>query len=112
MNSDDLAALGGGPVAGANRQQGIARGKSNASSSYSAGVRSEHSDPNIGQSYSNEGLPASSSYGYSQAGPYGDGSYGGGDGMPVVRDVTARRNTRIEQAGGYQQGNSGIAQNF
>ena len=33
--------------------------------------------------------------------------------MPVVRDVSVRRNTRVQMGGGgYQQGNSGIAQNF
>ena len=59
--------------------------------------------------------------GYGQHGPYGDGSYGGqgayGTGqdgeMPVVRDLNARRTTRLNQGGQYgQQGNSGIAQNF
>lgn len=115
MGSDDLAALGGAPLASNN--QPIRRGPSNASSAYSAGGRSDHSDDappmphNGGQGYDpNYG----SNYGYGQHGPYGDGSYGGvaDAGMPVVRDVSARRNTRIQQGGLYQQGNSGIAQNF
>jgi len=47
-----------------------------------------------------------------QAGAYGDHTYGGG-GQPVIRDVQARRNTRIESPSmSYQQGNAGIAQNF
>lgn len=114
MSSDDLGALGAAPAAGANRNNDMRRGPSNASSSYSAGNRSDHSaDAGIGQAYSGESYPnLASQYSLGQHGPYGDGSYGGGDGMPVVRDVSARRNTRIEQAGGYQQGNSGIAQNF
>ncbi|KAK3714146.1 hypothetical protein LTR37_007948 [Vermiconidia calcicola] len=118
MSSDDLGALGVGPAAAA-AQPGIRRGPSNASSAYSAGGHSEHSDdapplPShpMGQpiDYNN---PAQG-YGYGQHGPYGDGSYGGAqdNGMPVVRDVSARRNTRIQPGGAYQQGNSGIAQNF
>jgi hypothetical protein len=114
MGSDDLGALGVGPAAGAGA---IRRGPSNASSAYSAGGRSDHSDeappvPAIGQAYD---YNPSQGYGYGQHGPYGDGTYGGGqDGgdMPVVRDVSARRNTRIQPGGAYQQGNSGIAQNF
>jgi len=108
MNSDDLGALGAAPAAASN--PGVRRGPSNASSAYSAGARSEGSD---------EPVPAvpgynPANYGYGQHGPYGDGSYGGGQdsaGMPIVRDVSARRNTRIQQGGNYQP-NSGIAQNF
>lgn len=115
MNSDDLGALGAAPVAGSHRNDNIRRGPSNASSHYSAGAASEHSDgalPPMSQSYDYNPNALANSYGYGQAGPYGDGSYGGGGDMPVVRDVSARRNTRIEQPGNYQQGNSGIAQNF
>lgn len=111
MSSDELGALGAAPVAGTAAAAGnMRRGPSNASSRYSNGAHSDGSGPDetrggAGQSYD---------YGYSQAGPYGDGSYGGaGSDMPIVRDVSARRNTRIQQASGpYQQGNSGIAQNF
>lgn len=114
MNSDDLGALGAAPVAGSHRNNDIRRGPSNASSSYSAGNRSDQSDSNIGQAYSSPDMYQSGSYGYNQPGPYGDGTYGGAQdsAMPVVRDVSARRNTRIEAGGSYQQGNSGIAQNF
>ena len=113
ISSDDLGALGAAPVAGAHRND-IRRGPSNASSSYSAGNHSDRSDHSVsgqGQSSSPSEMYGGG-YGF-QHGPYGDGSYGGGDsGMPVVRDVSARRNTRIEEGGRYQQGNSGIAQNF
>ena len=112
MGSDDLGALGVAPAA---NQGGIRRGPSNASSAYSAGGRSEHSEDApplpgpIDQSYGYQ-----QNYGYGQHGPYGDGTYGGGQdsGMPIVQDVSARRNTRIQPGGAYQQGNSGIAQNF
>lgn len=113
MNSDDLGALGVAPAAG--NTGGIRRGPSNASSAYSAGGRSEHSEDApplpgpVDQSYGYQ-----PNYGYGQHGPYGDGTYGGGQegGMPIVQDVSARRNTRIQPGGAYQQGNSGIAQNF
>jgi hypothetical protein len=51
--------------------------------------------------------------GYYQQGPYGNNDpYGAGQ-QPVIRDVSARRNTRIENPSVFpQQGNSGIAQNF
>lgn len=43
-------------------------------------------------------------------GPFVDNSYGA---PPVIRDVQARRNTRIESPSVFpQQGNAGIAQNF
>ncbi|KAF2719483.1 hypothetical protein K431DRAFT_305083 [Polychaeton citri CBS 116435] len=123
--SDDLGVLGAAPLAGMHHTggAGVHRGPSNASSRYSAGTHSDGSEEPVpplpvGQAYDyNPGA----GYGYNQHGPYGDGTYGGGggnagamnNGMPVVRDVDARRNTRIQQAAGnYQQGNSGIAQNF
>lgn len=114
MNSDEIGALGAAPIAGAN-QTGMRRGPSNASSTYSAAGHTDISDdgPGNGGPQSYEGYNPNSGYGYGQHGPYGDGSYGGTGqeaGMPVVRDVSARRNTRIQQAGNYQQG--GIAQNF
>ncbi|EGP83117.1 Ca2+-modulated nonselective cation channel polycystin [Zymoseptoria tritici IPO323] len=115
MSSDDLAALGAAPVAGGNAAQ-VHRGPSNASSTYSAAGRTDASDEGPGgmpQSY--EAYNPNTGFGYGQHGPYGDGTYGGTGqegGMPIVRDVSARRNTRIQQPGNYQQGNSGIAQNF
>ncbi|MCJ1412303.1 hypothetical protein MMC19_006397 [Ptychographa xylographoides] len=114
-DSDAIGALGAAPAALGNRSdRGINRGASNASSAYSGANRSDHSgDPpphamSSPQSYNDamnydDALP--------QHGPYGDGSYGGG--QPVIRDVQARRNTRIENPSVFpQQGNSGIAQNF
>lgn len=115
MNSDDLGALGAAPIAANNNRGEMRRGPSNASSSYSAGHRSaDDMDQGMGQHHTSDSLGSTQhTYSFNQSsGPYGDGSYGGGDGMPVVRDVSARRNTRIEQGGGYQQGNSGISQNF
>lgn len=115
MNSDQVGDLGQAPIAGMN-QTGMKRGPSNASSTYSAGGHSDVSDVSpppgsMPQSY--EAYNSASGFGYSQHGPYGDGTYGGAsnpDGMPIVQDVSARRNTRIQQPGNYQQG--GIAQNF
>lgn len=118
MNSDDVGSLGQAPLASSN-QPGIKRGPSNASSTYSAAGHSDVSDgppPPSGLPASYEAYNPNNGFGYSQHGPYGDGTYGGGNGpdsgMPIVRDVSARRNTRIQQPGNYQQGNSGIAQNF
>lgn len=113
MSSDELGALGAAPVAGTAAAAGnMRRGPSNASSRYSNGAHSDGSGPE--DHMTRGGAGQSYDYGYGQAGPYGDGSYGGAaSDMPIVRDVSARRNTRIQQASGpYQQGNSGIAQNF
>jgi LPXTG-motif cell wall-anchored protein len=119
MSSDELGALGAAPVAGTAAAAGnMRRGPSNASSRYSNGAHSDGSGPEEPGTQGGAGQPYDYGYGqsgpYGQTGPYGDGSYGGaGSDMPIVRDVSARRNTRIQQASGpYQQGNSGIAQNF
>ena len=112
-DSETIGALGTMPTNG-NRQD-IHRGTSNASSAYSGAHRSDTSGdgPVPGsapaQQYYNEGMLYDE--GMPQHGPYGDGSYGGG--QPVIRDVSARRNTRIENPSIIpQQGNAGIAQNF
>lgn len=88
---------------------GIHRGPSNASSSYSAAGRTEGSD---------DGVAADHGYtNYSEYAPYRPGAavpvaYDDGA-QPVIRDVSARRNTRIENPSVRPQaGNSGIAQNF
>ncbi|TDZ23065.1 putative serine-rich protein [Colletotrichum orbiculare MAFF 240422] len=101
-----------GPSAALNRGAGVQRGPSNASSSYSAGNRSDTSDGGIGMAYSG-GNP------YDQYGnnPYSENSYGDRPtelpGQPVIRDNPARRNTRIENPSHYpQQQNAGISQNF
>ncbi|KAL8718758.1 MAG: hypothetical protein Q9225_004138 [Loekoesia sp. 1 TL-2023] len=104
-DSETIGALGNGPVANGNRQdREIHRGPSNASSAYSGGHRSDTSGDGGGaagqqyyREYYDEAMP--------QHGPYGDGTYGGG--QPVIRDVPARRNTRIENPSVFpQQGSS------
>lgn len=114
-DSETIGALGAAPAAGGNRQDPLHRGPSNASSAYSGAHRSDTSGEGMipggapGQQYYNEGMFYDE--GMPQHGPYGDGSYGGG--QPVIRDVQARRNTRIENPSVFpQQGNAGIAQNF
>lgn len=108
MESDGIGALGAAPVAHQN-QNGVHRGPSNASSSYSAAERSDNSGDyphpmNNQQEYYDNNA-------YYQNGPY-DNGYGAAQ-QPIIRDVSARRNTRIENPSVFpQQGNSGIAQNF
>lgn len=106
-----LGAAGAAPVAANNRTGDIHRGPSNASSAYSAANRSEASE----ESHMSAAHPSGGYYGENPY--YGDinthGAYGGEDYQPVIRDVQARRNTRIENPGVYpRQGNAGIAQNF
>jgi len=90
---------------------GVHRGPSNASSSYSAAARTDTSDdavPGRQQEYSYDNN-------YSQYTPYsaGAGSYGDQTTQPVIRDVSARRNTKIESPTTWPtQGNAGISQNF
>ncbi len=110
-----------GPSAASNRAD-VRRGPSNASSSYSAAGRSDGSgDGPIGVAYGG-GNPYYDQYGegnpYADNGGYGNGGgqqvEGGGAGQPVIRDVNARRNTRIENAAHYPQQTqtAGISQNF
>lgn len=113
-DSETIAALGAVP-ANDNRQNNINRGPSNASSAYSGAHRSDTSGEGMipggapGQHYYNDGIYYDE--GMPQHGPYGDGSYGGG--QPVIRDVPARRNTRIENPSVIPaQGSAGISQNF
>lgn len=97
-----------GPAASGNRSD-MNRGPSNASSSYSAANRSDGSGEG-GPYYNNQ---------YDSGNPYGsEGAYGSPpgraemSGQPVIRDVQARRNTRIENPSHFPQQSSGIAQNF
>ena len=113
-DSETIGALGAVP-SNDNRQNNINRGPSNASSAYSGAHRSDTSGDGVlpgnapGQQYYNDGLYYDE--GMPQHGPYGDGSYGGG--QPIIRDVPARRNTRIENPSvPPPQGSAGIAQNF
>ncbi|PGG98324.1 hypothetical protein GX51_06886 [Blastomyces parvus] len=93
----------------------IHRGPSNASSAYSNANRSDISDdipmpgvaPGTAQYYDD---PYYTEGAGQPGGPFVDNSYGA---PPVIRDVQARRNTRIENPSVFpQQGNAGIAQNF
>ena len=114
-DSETIGDLGAAPAAGGNRQDPLHRGPSNASSAYSGAHRSDTSGEGMipggapGQQYYNDGMFYDE--GMPQQGPYGDGTYAGG--QPVIRDVQARRNTRIENPSVLPpQGNAGIAQNF
>ncbi|KAJ4365327.1 hypothetical protein N0V83_008948 [Neocucurbitaria cava] len=117
LDSDQIGALGAVGGAAPNSSQnasGVHRGPSNASSSYSAANHSDNSGEYPGmavggnpQEYYNE------NQGYYQSGPYGQADPYAGNQQPIIRDVSARRNTRIENPSVFpQQGNSGIAQNF
>ena len=115
MDSETIGALGAGPVAMGNRQErDIHRGPSNASSAYTGANRSEASgDEPLTTTISSPQHYGDEMYSenFAQPNSYGDGSYGVGH--PVIRDVQARRNTRIENPSVVpQQGNAGIAQNF
>lgn len=116
-SGDGVGALGVGAGLHRNRSgaAGVRRGPSNASSTYSEGHASELSSDNqsVPGPYYQEEVPYNI---YNDAapshGPYGDGSYGGVNNQPVIRDVQARRNTRIERAPTFPQTQGGISQNF
>lgn len=106
-----------GPSAGNNRAADVRRGPSNASSSYSAGARSDGSGDGGVAGYANA---ADATY-YNQYGgnnPYAENSYGSPPrpselpGAPVIRDNPARRNTRIESPAHYPQQTANVSQNF
>ncbi|KAF2847943.1 hypothetical protein T440DRAFT_470536 [Plenodomus tracheiphilus IPT5] len=120
LDSDGIGALGAanGAVAANSAQNatGVHRGPSNASSSYSAANHSDNSGEYPGMAAGGNPQEYYNDQGYYQSGPYGQGDpYGGASAnqQPIIRDVSARRNTRIENPSVFpQQGNSGIAQNF
>lgn len=101
-----------GPAASQNRNGDIHRGPSNASSSYSAANRSDNSGEGPG------GFAGSYNNQYDTGNPYTDTQYGSPpnraemSGQPVIRDVSARRNTRIENPSHFPQQSAGISQNF
>lgn len=102
-----------GPATAGNRD--INRGPSNASSQYSAANRSDGSGDgpggyNNGQYYDQYG----GGNPYTDATPYGSPqNRAEASGQPVIRDVSARRNTRIENPSHYPgQQSAGISQNF
>ncbi|KAK4166086.1 transmembrane alpha-helix domain-protein [Cladorrhinum sp. PSN259] len=98
-----------GPSASNNRGD-VHRGPSNASSSYSAAARSDGSgDGPIGVAY---GGPNAYYDQYGGGNPYSDNRPVEGGGQPIIRDVAARRNTRIESPAQYNQQTAGISQNF
>lgn len=110
--SPEGEALGAmGPSAANNRGGDINRGPSNASSSYSAANRSDASGDGAayGANYNNQ---------YDTGNPYQETPYGSPparaemSGQPVIRDVQARRNTRIENPSHFPQQSAGISQNF
>jgi hypothetical protein len=112
--------LGAMGPSGANNRADVRRGPSNASSSYSAAGRSDGSGEGPigvahggGNQYYDQyggGNPyVDNGYGYSAA---EGGVGGGGGGQAIIRDVAARRNTRIENTAHYPQQTAGIAQNF
>jgi hypothetical protein len=122
-DAETIGELGGAPVASAKRD--IRRGPSNASSSYSAANRSDasgevsvpggggphggfYNNNNMGNNNNNDAVYDDAAF--RQAGPY-DGSYTVTP--PIIREVQARRNTRIESPSIVPPpGNAGIAQNF
>ncbi len=106
--------LGAMGPSSATNQGNVNRGPSNASSSYSAAARSDGSGEGVGVAYG-----SSPGY-YDQYGnnPYTEAPYPGrpapaeAPGQPVIRDVAARRNTRIENTAHFPQQSAGISQNF
>jgi hypothetical protein len=108
-----------GPSSSNNRATDVHRGPSNASSSYSAAARSDGSgEGGIGVAYGSGGpgfydqYPANGNP-YTEGGvPNRQGPAELGGGQPIIRDVTARRNTRIENPAHYPQQSAGISQNF
>ena len=93
---------------------GLNRGISNASSNYSAVTHSDQSDYDRGQShyYGSDTQEYDAAYFSNGSHMYYDDP---SNPPPVIRDVEARRNTRIEtptSAHSPQHGSSGLAQNF
>lgn len=111
----ESSTIGAMPTFDSHNPGGLNRGISNASSNYSAMTHSDQSDFDQRQSQQYYGADAQDyEAAYFSNGPnmyYDDTS----NPPPVIRDVQARRNTRIEtptNAHFPQQGSSGIAQNF
>lgn len=115
---ETIGVLGAAPVAANNRASDIRRGPSNASSAYSAANHSETSDDShMSTTHPTAPFYEDNPYYNDSQAAYGGGAFGegpySGPGQPVIRDVQARRNTRIENPAVFpRQGNAGIAQNF
>lgn len=126
---DGVSALGGAAVAGGaaaamasrnnnrlSQPAGVQRGPSNASSTYShnqAHSETSSDSPGIIGNYYQEEVPYNIYTDVAPAhGPYGEQPYGNAGDQPVIRDVQARRNTRIERVPTFPQTQGGISQNF
>lgn len=112
-DSEGIGALGVAPVVTNRSQGGVNRGPSNASSAYSGANRSDASGDGAPANHMGSPQYYNDLMHHDESGhnaPHADGSWGG---QPVIREVQARRNTKIENPSVFpQQGNSGIAQNF
>lgn len=107
--SENLGAMG--PAVAGNRNGDVHRGPSNASSSYSAANRSDGSGEGPG-SYPPANYYSNDQY-ETPGNPYAEqGGRAEMSGQPVIRDLNARRNTRIENPSHYPQQSAGISQNF
>lgn len=107
-DGEPLGAMG--PAASGNRNGDINRGPSNASSSYSAVHSDGSGEGGQGAYYNNQ---------YDAGNPYAADQYGASPpgrsempAQPIIRDVQARRNTRIENPSHFPQQSAGISQNF
>ncbi len=113
--AESLGAMG--PAASGNRSD-INRGPSNASSSYSAANRSDGSGEAPGAYGAGQYYNGTNQYDagnpYVPETQYGSSPPGRAEmsGQPVIRDVQARRNTRIENPAHFPQQSAGISQNF
>lgn len=105
-----VATAGTGVVANrAVHANGVNRGPSNASSTYSA---AGHTDDSGEMAAGAQDLNYDSNYSHYTPYTGGANGYNPDTQQPIIRDVSARRNTKIENAVYPQPGNSGIAQNF
>jgi len=111
----ESSTIGAMPTFDSHNSEGLNRGISNASSNYSAMTHSDQSDFDQRQSqqyYGQNAQDYDAAYFSNGTNMYYDDT---SNPPPVIRDVQARRNTRIEtptNAHFPQQGSSGIAQNF
>ncbi|CCU77230.1 hypothetical protein BGHDH14_bgh01093 [Blumeria hordei DH14] len=101
---EPLGALG--PAVNADVNANINRGPSNASSSYSITNKSDGSGDGSKEFYNIQNMPGNIYPGESTSGRAEMAA------QPVIRDVSARRNTRIESPSHFPQQSAGISQNF
>ncbi|KHJ34150.1 putative transmembrane alpha-helix domain-containing protein [Erysiphe necator] len=96
-----------GPTVKGNDNGNINRGNSNASSSYSAANRSDESGEINGRYYGQQYSPENYSGLQNNATTRVEMPA-----QPIIRDVQARRNTRIESPSHFPPQSTGISQNF